>query len=78
MAVPPGSRDFDERNAGFDETPSDQTLLSKLPRAIPGPDGIRFIFDIEKLFARHQPANSLVRAGVAAKRVTFATLDELL
>ena len=64
MAVPPGSRDFDERRPGFDESASDQTLLSELARAVFRSDGLGFLLDVEQFFAGHQTVNATVSRRV--------------
>ena len=73
VAVPPGPRHADERDARLDQPAGDQGLLAELRRPELVADRLRLPRDVEQRLAGHQAANALVGHVVAARaRVTTA------
>src|SRR5262245_18897634 len=68
VAVPPGSRDLDERHTGLHEAAGNERLLTEERRAIGIENALGLARNIKQLFAGHQPANPRVSFVVAGQR----------
>ena len=67
MAIPPGPRDADEWDAGFDQPAGDQDLLTELGGPEVFANAHRLTRDIEERLAGHQAAHALIGHVVAAQ-----------
>src|SRR6056297_2886864 len=61
MAIPPGARHFDEWHTRLDQSPSDQTLFTKLCRTVMIAHLLWFVFNVEEIITRHQSPDTLKR-----------------